>query len=192
MSSATEARYRIQAPNSKPRSISVIALDASSETILRRLARGAWCHAMFLTASANAGGWLSDLAGRSRDVMDEVDTADLVVMVATPGGHAEAASTIGEACSLKRVMTTALVVGARSASNEATSKTLAQVRPWSLMLVIASPDDYIDDMLVALQASRTDFGTSSGSRALDIAMHLLYLLRNRIAISAKQRRGAQR
>ena len=43
-------------------------------------------------------------------------------------------------------------MGAKSAPDEAVSKTLAQVRPWSLMLVIASPDDYIDDMLVALQA----------------------------------------
>ena len=66
--------------------------------------------------------------------MDEVDTADLVVMVATPGGHAQAASIIGEACSLRRVMTTALVVGAKSASDEAVSRTLAHVRPWSLML----------------------------------------------------------
>jgi len=152
MSSAAEARYRVQAPNSKPRSIRVIALDASSEAILRRLAKGSWRHARFLTASENVDGWLSDFTGGRRDLMDEVDTADLVVMVATPGGHAQAASIIGEACSLRRVMTTALVVGARSAPDEAVSKTLAQVRPWSLMLVIASPDDYIDDMLVALQA----------------------------------------
>lgn len=152
MSSATEARYRIQAPNSKPRSIRVIALDAPSEAILGRLANGSWRQARFLTASANVDGRLSDLAGRRRDLMDEVATADLVVMVATPGGHAQAASIIGAACSRNRVTTTALVVGARSASDEAVSKTLAQVRPWSLMLVIASPDDYIDDMLVALQA----------------------------------------
>jgi hypothetical protein len=152
MSSAAEARHRIQAPNSKPRSIRVIALDASSEAILRRLANGSWRHARFLTASANADGGLSDLAGRRRDLMDEVDTADLVVMVATPGGHAQAASMIGAVCSQRRVTTTSLVVGARSAPDEAVSKTLAQVRPWSLMLVIAGPDDYIHDMLVALQA----------------------------------------
>jgi hypothetical protein len=46
-------------------------------------------------------------------------------------------------------MTTALVMGVRSASDAAVSKTLAEVRPWSLMLVIADPDDYLDDMLVA-------------------------------------------
>jgi hypothetical protein len=152
MSSAAEARFRIQAPNSKPRSITVIALDARSEAVVRRSANGAWSHATFLTASATVDGGLSDLAGRRRDVTDEVETADLVVMVATPGGHAEAAPIIGRACSRKRVMTTALVVGAASASDEAVSETLAQVRPWSLMVVIANPDDYIDDMLVALRA----------------------------------------
>src|SRR5687768_4871032 len=112
MSSAAEARFRIQAPNSKPRSITVIALDARSEAVVRRSANGSFSQATFLTASADVDGRLSDLAGRSRDVVDTVETADLVVMVATPGGHAEAAPIIGQACSLKRVMTTALVVSA--------------------------------------------------------------------------------
>ena len=152
MSSATEARYRIQAPNATPRAITVIALDARSEAVVRRSANGPWSHATCLTASANLDGCLSDLAGRSKDLMDEVERADLVVMVATPGGHAEAASIIGQACRLERVTTTALVVGATSASDEAVSDTLGQVRPWALMVVIANPDDYIDDMLVALRA----------------------------------------
>jgi hypothetical protein len=163
MSSAAEARFRVQAPNSKPRAITVIALDPPSEAVVKRLAEGSWNHATFLTASAFAGapqseqrfsidGWLTDLAGRPRNLIGEVDTADLVVMVATPGGNAVVASIIGEACSLRRVDTTALVVGATSASDEAVSKTLRQVRPWSLMVVIANPDDYIDDMLIALRA----------------------------------------
>ena len=152
MNSATAARHRIQAPNSRPRSVTVIALDARSEAVVRRSAKGAWSQAAFLTASANLDGGLTDLAGRRRDLVDEIERADLVVMVATPGGHAEAASIIGGACSVARVMTTALVVGAASATDEAVSATLAQVRPWSLMVVIAAPDDYIDDMLVALRA----------------------------------------
>jgi hypothetical protein len=152
MSSAAEARYRIQTPNSRSRSTRVIALDASSEVILQRLAKRAWRHAVFLTAAVTPAGRVSDLAGRDRNLADEIRTADLVVMVATPGGHAQAASTIGAACRRERVMTTALVVGAGSASDEAVAQTLAQVRPWSLMLVIATPDDYIDDMLVALRA----------------------------------------
>jgi hypothetical protein len=156
MSSAAEARFRVQAPNSKPRAIKVIALDTPSEHVVRRLAEGPWEHATFFTASGPnrevADAWLSDLAGRPRDLMDEVDTADLLIMVATPGGNARAASIIGEACSLKRVMTTALIVGGALESDEALSKTLAQLRPWSLMVVIANVDDYIEDMLIALRA----------------------------------------
>jgi hypothetical protein len=53
---------------------------------------------------------------------------------------------------LRRVMTTGLIVGGEHASDEALSKTLSQLRPWSLMLVIANADDYIEDMLTALRA----------------------------------------
>ena len=148
MNSAAEARFRVQAPNSQPRATTVIALDAPGEGVVRRLAEGSWQQATFLTMD----GCLTDLAGRARDLIEEVDTADLVVMIAAPGGNTRMASTIGEACRLKRVMTTALIVGATSASDEALSKTLGQLRRWSLMVVIANADDYIGDMLVALRA----------------------------------------
>ena len=162
MASAAEARFRIDAPNSKPRAIKIIALDAPAERVVKRLAQGKWNQASFFTASAFSGapakgqsfsmtGWLSDVAGRTKDLMDEVGSADLVVMVATAGENAHAAAIIGEACSAKRINTTGLIIGADK-SDEALSKTLAQLRPWSLMLVIASAEDYIEDMLVALRA----------------------------------------
>jgi hypothetical protein len=149
MSSAAEARFRIQAPNSKPRAIKVIALDAASRAVIDRLMQRSWSHATFFT-STNGG--LTDLSGGSRSLTEEVETADLVVMIATPGGDAHVASVIGRECSRRRVNTTALIAGARSASDEALSQTLKQVRPWSLMVVIAEADDYIDDMLTALRA----------------------------------------
>jgi hypothetical protein len=96
--------------------------------------------------------WLSDLRGRTKHLLEEINGADLVVMIATAGENASAAAMIGEACSLKRVMTSALVLGGESATDEALSKTLAQLRPWAQMLVIASSDDYIADMLSALRA----------------------------------------
>jgi hypothetical protein len=163
MSSATEARFRVQAPNSKPRAVKVIALDPPSEHVVKRLASESWNGASFFTASAlsdaprkedpfSVDGWLSDLAGRTKNLVDEVASADLVVMVAAAGENAQAASLIGEACSLRRVMTTALVLGSASASDEVLAKSLAQLRPWSLMVVIASAEEYIADMLTALRA----------------------------------------
>ena len=73
-------------------------------------------------------------------------------MIAAAGESAQAASIIGEACSVKRVMTTALIVGTATKSDEAISKTLAHLRPWALMLVISSAEEYIEDMLTALRA----------------------------------------
>ncbi len=163
MSSASEVRFRLQAPNSKPREIKVIALDAPSEGLVRRLAECSWNHAGFLSASsfgatpsnlqrAETGGWLVDLDGRPKNLKDAVNAADLIVMVAMPGGNARAAAVIGEACSELRVNTAAFISGAMSSSEEAVSKTLAQLRPWSLMVVVAKSEEYIEDMLIALQA----------------------------------------
>jgi hypothetical protein len=163
MSSAAEARFRIDRPNSRPRAVKVIALDAPSEAVVKELAAGHWQQATFLTASAvsdtprpgeqrSMGGWRNALAGRTKDLLDEVNSADLVVMVATAGENAAAAAIIGEACNLKHVMTTALILGGAGASDEALSKMLAQLRPHAMMLVISSADEYVKDMLTALRA----------------------------------------
>ena len=159
--STAELRFRINDPNSRPRRIKVIALDRASEAVVKSLARGQWHGATFLTipkdvvrrgAGFSMRAWLGGLAGDTKDLLDEIAAADQVVMVATAGENSEAASIIGEACSLKRVMTTGLVVCPRSTSDEALSQTLSQLRPWTLMLVIASDEEYITDMLVALRA----------------------------------------
>jgi len=161
MSSAAEARFRIDAPNSRPRTVKVIALDHPSERVVKALAQRNWNGATFFTASAfgdvprkgeSFAGWLSDLAGRTKNLVEEVNSADLVVMVAKAGENAHAASIIGEACSVKRVMTTALVLGGTAIPDDVLSKTLSQLRPWALMLVIASAEEYIADMLTALRA----------------------------------------
>lgn len=163
MSSAAQARFRIQAPNSRPRAVKIIALDRASEPMVERLAQSSWNGASFFTASAfgtasqpaqpfSMTGWLSDLAGRTKDLVDEIAAADLVVMVASAGQNAEAAAMIGEACSLKRVSTTGLIVGCDGRTDAELSATLAQLRPWSLMLVIAADDQYVEDMLTALRA----------------------------------------
>jgi hypothetical protein len=163
MSSAAEAKFRIDRPNSQPRAVKVIALDGRSERIVKELAAAQWQRATFLTASSfsgapkkgepfSVGGWLNDLAGRTKDLMDEVQTADLVVMVATAGESAAAAAIIGEACNARHVMTTALILGGGSSSDETISKMLAQLRPHVMMLVISSADEYIKDMLTALRA----------------------------------------
>jgi hypothetical protein len=158
---AAEAKFRIDAPNSQPRNVKVIALDGPSERVATHLATRAWTRATFFTASAFTAPhdaqrfsveWLKDLAGRTKSLVDEVDTADLVVMIAAAGENAQAAAIIGEACGVKHVMTTALILGSERTSDEALAKSLAQLRPYAKTLVVANGDDYIEDVLTALRA----------------------------------------
>src|SRR4029079_18867525 len=87
MSSAAEAKFRIDAPNSKPRAVKVIALDHPSERVVKDLSQRDWAGASFFTASAfgdkprqgeSFAGWLSDLAGRNKSLIQEGDSAELV------------------------------------------------------------------------------------------------------------------
>jgi hypothetical protein len=163
MTTRAEARYRVEAPNSQPRTVKVIALDAASEPLVKRLAQLPWSRASFLTASPFAAapaqsetfsmaGWLSDLAGRTKNLLDEIASADLIVMVSTAGRDAKVGSLIGEACNAHRVMTTGLVLETATATDEQLSKTLGQLRPHSIMLVAGGDEDYIENMLIALRA----------------------------------------
>ena len=163
MSSAAQARFRVDYPNSKPRIVKVVALDTPSERVVKRVAQQAWQRATFFTSikfeGAPRGGeswsmqaWLGDLAGRTKALVEEVAGADLVVMVSTAGSSADAAAVIGEACAARKVMTTALIIGSEQQSDDALSKTLATLRPYASMLVIANGDEYIEEMLSALRA----------------------------------------
>ena len=81
----------------------------------------------------------------------ELASADLAVMVVSAGADARAAAEIGSACSDRRIMTTTIVIRAASTTDEALANTLAQVRPWSLMVVVASDDAYVDDILTSFR-----------------------------------------
>lgn len=152
MSSAAEARFRQREPARATRAVTVLALDDASDGVVARLSERPWHDVAFFPASAllsvaHDTGQHVPLADRRSGLLDQVADADLVVMVASEGGHAESAAVVGEICSLKRVMTTTLLVHGGSATDEAISKTLAQVRPWSLMVVVASDERYVEDIL---------------------------------------------
>src|SRR5207244_8980205 len=81
--SAFEARYRINDPNSRPRAVKVMALDRRSEALVKRLAQEQWESGSFFIASSftagpradtqfSMGSWLIDIAGRSKDLVDEI------------------------------------------------------------------------------------------------------------------------
>ena len=138
MSSAAEGRFRVEPGATVARTVSVAALDPATDDVIARLAERAWTGVKFFPASA-----VRDRSG----VVDDIAEGDLVVMVTTSGADASAAEAIGRACSDRRVHTATFVIRADAAPEEALSRTLAHVRPWSLMVVIASDESYIEDVL---------------------------------------------
>jgi len=166
VTTAAEARYRINYPNSQPRAVKVIALDAESRVLVDRVAQLPWTRAVFFTSlsfdstaaaprageSVSVEAWLRDIAGQTKNLIEEIDTADLVVMVSSAGSDAQAALLIGEACLVRRVTTICLIVQNPETTDEETSRTLKHMRPFASMLVIANGEEYIEGMLTALRA----------------------------------------
>ncbi len=164
MSTAREAAFRVDYPNSKPRAIKVIALDELAAEVVRETARQReWQNAAFFTGLTAK--WdhkrpcgtaihasLTDLDGNTKDLVDEIGSANLVVMVSSAAGNPDAAALIAEICSMKRVMITGLLLTAEAASDAEIAQTLRELRPHAPMLVISSGDDYVSAMLTALRA----------------------------------------
>ena len=109
MSSAVEARFRIQTPPPTGRQVRLIDLDAATDADVMRF-------------------------------IADIRNADLVLMVVRAGGNTTAVSEL-------RVMTHTVVVRGDAAADRAVSKTLGQVRPWSLMVVVVDRRDYVEDIL---------------------------------------------
>lgn len=154
--SADEARFRVTYPNSVSRRIKVIALDTPAERVVRRLARGAWQSATFLTTvkdpSHAAADWLGDLAGQALDLLDQVNAADAVVTISTAGENAEDVAIIGEVCHARRIMLTALVIDPSALPEAQLLRTIAPLRSHAAMLVVAKGEEYVEAMLTALRA----------------------------------------
>ena len=134
--SGAESRFRVESGATISRRVRVVALDAASDRLVLRLSKGSWGSVTFVPH-----------ADAARRGPDDIAAADLVVMVVSAGSDAGAAARIGQACSDMRTHTATFVVRPSSATDEALSRTLAQVRPWSLMVVVASDEAYVEDLL---------------------------------------------
>jgi hypothetical protein len=163
MTTAREAAFRVGYPNSRPRAVKVVALDSASVAIVTKLAALDWKNTTFFSgvsadwrpdhpSGAPIHASLVDLEGGHRDLVDEITAANLVVTISTAGETAEVASLIAEACSLKRVMITGLLLTHERTRDEEVANTLKTLRPHSPMLVVSSEEDYVAAMLTALRA----------------------------------------
>ena len=151
---AAEARFRIDAKPQTPRTTSVVALDDGAMVLVRKLAGQEWNAARFLgLPDGTPAGEYADLQLRTVDgeavrLSDELARADFVMMIATEGGGAAAATTIGDACTLRGIMTAGLVVGANGESGPA----LTALRPNARVLLVTGDERDATELLAAVGA----------------------------------------
>jgi hypothetical protein len=163
--SGSEARFRIDYPNSMPRLVKVIALDEVGRTRVDQIAALPWRHAAFFTLpslenapaslpaeSGAVHAWLRGIAGETTSLIEEIDSADLVVMLASAGSNAESALLVGEACHTRKVTAIGLILQDAETTDAMIEQTLKTMRPFVTMLVVASGAEYVEEMLNALRA----------------------------------------
>ena len=151
---AAEARFRIDAKPQTPRASSVVALDDGAMALVRELAGQEWNAARFLgLPDGMPAGEYADLQLRTVDgeavrLSDELARADFVMMIATEGAGAAAATTIGDACTLRGIMTAGLVVGTNGGSGPA----LTALRPNARVLLVTGDQRDATELLAAVGA----------------------------------------
>lgn len=90
---------------------------------------------------------LQSFDGAETRLSDELDGADVAVMIATADREAEGAAIIGRACFSRGIMTAGLVLGDNGVDDAVTA-----LRPYASVLVVAADVDYVPEMLSALRA----------------------------------------
>ena len=158
-----ESVFRIDYPNSRPRKSRIIALDDHSLATLKELESHQWNDAHFLRyierkavssslPMQSFDAVLEDGDGNQRGLVEEIEDADVIVMVITAGTDAAAAETIANASFVRNRLTTGLVLNTGDVSSDSLARTLTAMRPFAAMLVVSSGAEYIDAMLTALRA----------------------------------------
>jgi hypothetical protein len=151
---AAEARYRINRPDTARRDARVIAVDDQAAALVRAAAaQRSWRGGHFLVFDrVAADGGLADAVLRTADgavtlLSEELFGADLVVMVATTAARPEAVSVIGDACAERFIMPAGLVVG----DEDLVGPVVAALRPNAMVLGVFGDAADVPEILTALR-----------------------------------------
>lgn len=159
---AGEARFRINAAPQAPRATRVVSLDAGAAAVVRELVDQPWRGTRFLrydaskreadaAAEVDAGG-LADIMldaedGRVR-LSHELIDADFMLMIATAGDGAPAATAIGNACALRGIMTAGVILGREHDVDNA----VTALRPHARVLLVTNDKNDVAEIMSAVGA----------------------------------------
>lgn len=159
---AAEARFRVPYPNSAARASRIFALDQGAAEAMFRITEDPWNGAHFLTVGASAEGLdpdateaddlpLSKPDGTPAKLSDEIEGADVVVMLSSTASNAGAAEVIAREAWRRHTMIAGLAL-AQGREGSAVNRVVNALRPLASVLVVARDDEFIPAMLSALRA----------------------------------------
>jgi hypothetical protein len=132
---AAEARFRIDTEIGG-RIALIVALDDAAAGIVDRVAERPWGAARFFRSPAEVR------------LGEELEDADVAIIVGTAAADGEAAARIAHACSERGIMCAGLILGEQAEVAAATSA----LRPYARNLLITEDEDDVAAVLTALRA----------------------------------------
>ena len=142
---------RIQAPNSKPRSIALVGLGEGGAGIARNLSRDIHpnLEVHVLAKSATGGDAVAAIKAGGGDLHRDLMSADMIFIVACRGDDVSLAPVVSGIAHGRNHSVTALYIVAaeRMGADDETLKTL---RAAAEMLVVVSDESYVGAMIAAL------------------------------------------
>ena len=157
---ASEARFRVQYPNSRARASRIFALDAGAAEAMYGITEDPWNGAHFLTVgkgrfnpdtTAADDLPLSAPGGAPVRLSRELDGADVVVLLASSDANVGAAEVIAREAYFRKTMIAGLALG-NGLAQPALDRVVTTLRPFASVLVVATDNDFIPAMLTALRA----------------------------------------
>lgn len=156
---AKEAQFRVPYPNSSVRASRIFALDQRAADAMMAITEQPWQGAHFLTVRTDVDPdktAASDLPlekpdGSPADLAEEVDGANVVVLISSSGRNAGAAEVIAREAFARNIMSAGLVLN-EDGDGTKSSPVVNTLRPFTSVLVIATDQDFIPAMLTALRA----------------------------------------
>jgi cell division GTPase FtsZ len=143
---------RIQAPNSRPRTIALVGLGEGGAAIARTIsAEGNPNLDVHVLAKSAAGGdALAAIQAGGGDLQRDLMRADMIFIVACMGDDAGLAPVVSRIAHSRRHPVTALYIVPPNAASDAEDETLKTLRSGVEMLVVVSDQSYVPAMIAAL------------------------------------------
>ena len=143
---------RIQAPNSKPRSIALVGLGAGGAAIAQRISgEGIAQLDVHVFTSGSRGDTLADIKSGGEDLERALGSADMIFIVTSRGDDVGLAPVVSRVAHSRNHPVTALyIVPPEAALSEEEDNTLKTLRAGVEMLVVVSDESYVAAMVAAL------------------------------------------